>query len=106
MKQCDEFKLDQLKNDHKRNLAIDLAAEQYRKDEFDHFQAILDDNREYPLKYQAEFFDYKMLQDLQYELTARDAVNQHREGATDPEKIELKKKLLRMRISGKSNNSP
>ena len=27
MKQCDDFKLDQLKNDHKRNLAIDLAAE-------------------------------------------------------------------------------
>jgi len=43
---------------------------------------------------------------LQYELTAKEAANQHKEGVTDPEKIELKKKLLRMRISGNKNMLP
>lgn len=64
IEQCEQMRFDSWKNDHQRTLAIDLAAEEYRKDEFDHFQAVLDYNKEYPVDRQAQFFDYKMLQDL------------------------------------------
>jgi hypothetical protein len=47
------MRFDRWKHDHQRNLAIDLAAEEYRKDEFDHFQAVLDYNKEYPVEMQA-----------------------------------------------------
>jgi len=49
-----------------------MAIEDLRNDEFANYQDILESNRQYPHDLQRQFFNLKKMQDLQYEMTARE----------------------------------